>query len=363
MSRILMTADAVGGVWTHAVDLARALTQAGDEVLLAVEGPPPRPAQRARLGSVRMVALGGRLEWMPEPEADLERNGRRLLALARRFRPEVVHLAGYAHAPLPWPAPVLVVAHSCVRTWWRAVHGGEPPTEAWGRYLARVRQGLAAADVVVAPTHAFLEEVRALYRPGAPCLVIANGRDPSGFRPAAKEPFVLAAGRLWDEAKNLAAVTAAARGLPWPVYVAGPGGQDADGVRPLGPLSSAAIADWLGRAAVFAAPARYEPFGLTAVEAALSGCALVLGDLATQREIWGDAALYVPPEDHDALRAALTALLGDEARRRRLARRASAIARSLTPAAMAEGYRAAYARLRPAPNIGRPCDSSSSAIP
>ena len=33
-------------------------------------------------------------------------------------------------------------------------------------------------------------------------------------------------------------------------------------------------------------PARYEPFGLSILEAALSGCALVLGDLPSLRELW-----------------------------------------------------------------------------
>jgi hypothetical protein len=37
----------------------------------------------------------------------------------------------------------------------------------------------------------------------------------------------------------------------------------------------------------------------------------VLGDVPSLREIWGDAALYVPPEDHDALHAALMRLIDD----------------------------------------------------
>ena len=63
----------------------------------------------------------------------------------------------------------------------------------------------------------------------------------------------------------------------------------------LGRLSAGELADWYARAAIYALPARYEPFGLSALEAALSGCALVLGDIPSLREIWGDAALFVPP--------------------------------------------------------------------
>jgi glycosyltransferase involved in cell wall biosynthesis len=58
-------------------------------------------------------------------------------------------------------------------------------------------------------------------------------------------------------------------------------------------------------AAVYAHPALYEPFGLTVLEAALSGCALVLADIPTLRELWGPVATFVPPRDEAALATAV----------------------------------------------------------
>ena len=43
--RILMTADAAGGVWTYALTLARELSSRGHSVHLATMGPPPTPGQ------------------------------------------------------------------------------------------------------------------------------------------------------------------------------------------------------------------------------------------------------------------------------------------------------------------------------
>ena len=43
----------------------------------------------------------------------------------------------------------------------------------------------------------------------------------------------------------------------------------------------------MARASIYALPARYEPFGLSILEAALSGAALVLGDIPSLREVWG----------------------------------------------------------------------------
>lgn len=351
MQRLLMTTDTVGGVWTYALDLAGALARRGITTVIAALGPPPSPAQRRQAEAVAgldLVELAGKLEWMPHPDADLARQGRGLLELERQFRPDLVHLNGYAHGALAWSSPTVVVAHSCVWSWWRAVQGGEPPHH-WHDYLERVGRGLDGADLIVAPSRAFMLEMQQLYRPRATSAVVYNGRDLGLFTPAArKEPFILAAGRLWDEAKNLAALAAVAEALPWPVHVAGPlespDGKrpDTGGTKPLGVLDPPQLAEWMSRAAIYAAPARYEPFGLTALEAALSGCALVLGDIATQREIWGDAAAFVPPDDHDALCRELLALIADADRRQTMAERARVRAHSFTAEAMGHGYRAVY---------------------
>ncbi len=110
----------------------------------------------------------------------------------------------------------------------------------------------------------------------------------------------------------------------------------------LGRLPSDELARWYGRASIYALPARYEPFGLSALEAALSGCALVLGDIESLREIWRDSAIYVPPEDSDALAAALCALIADPPQRDEMARLAASRARWFTPERMAAAYLEAY---------------------
>jgi glycosyltransferase involved in cell wall biosynthesis len=177
---------------------------------------------------------------------------------------------------------------------------------------------------------------------------VPNGRDGRRYRAGEKEPFILTAGRLWDEAKNAAAVSEVASRLPWPVYVAGesrgPNGVPVElpGCHLLGRLSQAELADWYARASIYALPARYEPFGLTALEAALSGCALVLGDIASLREVWDDSAIFVPPRDNAQLEAALRELIATPSLRQEMARRAGERARYFTPERMAEGYLSAY---------------------
>jgi glycogen(starch) synthase len=346
--RVLMTADTVGGVWTYALELADALAQHDVEVVLATMGPRLSGAQRAELrrsSVVRAYAQDVKLEWMDDPWSDVELAGGWLLRIRDEVQPDVVHLNGYAHGTLPWEAPLLVAGHSCVLSWFAAVRH-EPIPPAWSRYAAAVAAGLDAADLVVAPTRAMLRELELRYGTRADREVIPNGRRPPGST-AAKEPLVFSAGRLWDEAKNVAALDRVAPSVPWPVVVAGalePGRRPAN-VRALGRIDRDATDAWLARASIFALPARYEPFGLAALEAALAGAALVLGDIRSLREVWADAALYVDPDDDEALAAALALLIEEPRLRGDLAARALARAREYTPERMAAAYADAYERL------------------
>jgi glycogen synthase len=338
--RVLMSTDVVGGVWTYATELRRELAAAGIEVVLAALGPvaPPEPGVAYRRS---------RLEWQEEPWEDVRATGEWLRELARRERVDLVHLNGYAHGALPWRVPAVVVGHSCVLSWHEAVRGA-PAGEGWERYRREVTAGLCGADVVVVPTAAMRSALRRLYGFEGHCRVISNGASPHpshGYD--ARQQLVLGAGRLWDEAKGLRTLDAAAARIRWPVAVAGdPGGTTAHNVRLLGQLDRQSLRARMGRAAIFAHPALYEPFGLVVLEAALGACALVLGDIPSLREQWDGAALFVAPGDAAALAAALERLIGDDELRGSLASRARRRALRNDARTMAGAYAALYRRVR-----------------
>jgi glycosyltransferase involved in cell wall biosynthesis len=208
-----------------------------------------------------------------------------------------------------------------------------------------VQAGLEAADLVVAPTRAFLDTIRSIYPFEAPSCVIWNGRSTAPRAPIDKKKVVMSAGRLWDAAKNVSALAKAAGGLDHPVWVAGedkagPGGSDV--LVRLGRLEQRAMRQRLAEAMVFALPARYEPFGLTAVEAGQARCALVLGDIATQRELWDGAALFVHPDDIAGLAGTLQRLLAEPALADSLGARAQSRARRFEARRMVDSYQGAY---------------------
>jgi len=341
-----MTTDAVGGVWSHALYLTRELCKRGAEVVLACSGPAPSPDQGAEVKAIPGLVLEHRaysLEWMDDPWTDVDRGGEWLLELARAFKPDLVHVNGYCHAALPFGVPTIVVAHSCVVSWWRAVFGSDPP-ERYRTYRERVTLGLSCCDTVVAPSTSMLQSVREAYGYSGPAAVIFNGASAIEYFRRPKQPFYLAAGRMWDRAKNLDLVVDAGPRLPWPVRVAGEGfvGSAASRVQGMGRLARADLARLMGEASVFLHPARYEPFGLAPLEAGLCGAALILAGLDSLREVWGETALYVSSDDPDELVDAATRLANDPVLRHSLASRAELRARELSSAAMARSYGELY---------------------
>lgn len=351
--KILMTADTVGGIWTYSLELIQALAEHGVEVELATMGALPTPEQRTQLDDIKNVRLHSsefKLEWMEDPWEDVECAGKWLLRLEEKLQPDIVHLNGYTHGALPWKSPVLSVGHSCVLSWWQAVKG-EPAPQEWYRYRQEVSRGLRAARLVIAPSTAMLHSLERYYGPFNRTDVIYNSRNPHLFQSGIKEPFIFTAGRVWDNAKNITALEKAAPELQWPVFVAGDNEHPDGGIRNhenihyLGRLAPQALPFWFAKASIYALPARYEPFGLSALEAALAGCALVLGDIPSLREIWGDAAIFVPPDDTHALTESLNLLSANDSFRTDMARKAHTRALEYSPERMAEGYLNTYKSL------------------
>jgi len=355
--RVMMTADAVGGVWTYALDLARGIAAAGGETALVVLGPAPSPDQlrdAAAVPALRLIVTGLALDWTAESPAEVQAAAEAVAALARELRPDLVHLNSPALALAGGlPAPTLGACHSCLATWWASVKAGPPPADfAWR--IAALRRGMAACDALVAPSRSFAAATHEAHG-GATPFVVHNGRAARRLAEQPRAPAVFTAGRLWDEGKNLATLDAAAAQAGVPLFAAGP----VDGPRgervalshahALGRLSADDVALWLSCAPIFATSALYEPFGLGVLEAAQAGCALVLADIPTFRELWADAAVFADPRRPDDFAAAFAALLGDGAERQRLGEAARARAADFTVEAMTGGMLDLYRRMGAAP--------------
>ena len=349
--RVFMTADAVGGVWQYSIDLAEGLRPLGADVTLAVLGPAPTADQReaAQAAGISLLLTELPLDWAAHSSDDIEAASRALSKIAARAEPDIVHLNNPAFAAsAAFPAPIIAVCHSCVATWWIAVRGSELPEEfVWRTNL--VGRGYRAASRLLAPTRSFACSTATTYGIEGPPVVVRNGRrGRPGAGNTSLASFAITAGRLWDEGKNLVAIDRAAEGTSVPILAAGPlEGPNGAVFRPrniqaLGRLTDAEIAMYLSARPIFVSAARYEPFGLAVLEAAQNGCALVLSDIPTFRELWDGAAMFVPPDDEQEIATAIDRLAHDKKFRVDLGQAAANRARAYNVEAMSAGVMAAY---------------------
>lgn len=361
--RVLVTTDTITSTWTYTRELVSGLVSQGARVTLVSFGEIPLPEQTTWMGLLHGLEYhptAFRLEWMQEGEADFPDACNYLSALVREQKPDILHTTQFGFAALRVPVPKVLVAQGDLVSWWLSVHGREPKESRWMRwYRDTVTRGLVGADLVVAPTEwMFGMLARSYIQPTADTAVVPNGRNPIFFNPyVSKEESILSIGRLWDAGKQVNLLTQQRHAFPVCIV-----GADQPVAAPRVPiradvkvsteelcvsLKGAQTENQLrllySKAPIFAATARYDPMGLTMVEAALSRCALIVNDIPCFRETWGDAALYFPANDGEGLSNSIRLLSTDRELCRGYASRAYQRARErFTAARMTMQYLELY---------------------
>lgn len=199
---------------------------------------------------------------------------------------------------------------------------------ALGQYQRRSLRLLRGAKALITLTEQEEQKLIAYFGADLPKRVaIPNGVE-SRFAEGAAErfyasnaiqgPFAIHVGTI-NRSKNQLASIRACRGV-CPLVILGRVDDDeyaavcraeADhSVHFIGPLphSDSGVADALAAAHVFLLPSLHEIFPLSALEATVAGCHLILSDRWGQ-DVWGSDARFVDPEDSYAIRSAVEAVL------------------------------------------------------
>jgi glycosyltransferase involved in cell wall biosynthesis len=319
-NKILMTTDNLGGVWTYTIELLSEFEKSGILTALAIMGRPLTDDHRQQLSffnNVKVYDSTYKLEWMEDPWEEVDIAGEWLLNIRDEFHPDLIHLNSFSFGALNWGVPVVTVAHSDVLSWWKSVLN-YPHPKRFNEYFKRVKNGLENSTYIIAPTKSMMSYLNEHYGEFKNQKVIYNGRKIKPYN-IEKQCLIFSMGRIWDSAKNISLLINSAPMLKWKVRLAGNPQNPVTNeltlygnVDFLGGLTEENVFDYLAESSIFVLPARYEPFGLSPLEAALSGCALVLGDIDSLREVWGDAALYVNPDDGAMLIEVVNNLISDK---------------------------------------------------
>ncbi|MDR2999345.1 MAG: glycosyltransferase family 4 protein [Microbacterium sp.] len=350
----------IGGVEEHVAQVARRLAARGDtvEVWTVDRGerpehpfddgiavrylPTPLPARKAL--NLARFAVQGPAAW---------RSWRRA---HRDFRPEVLHVHCFGPNGLyalrlhrRFGTPLVVTSHG-------ETLGDDTSIFARSALLRHgLRDALAAASVVTAPSEYVLTDLRDVYGLQAG-VVVPNGVDPDvvAAAPPLATPYLLAYGRLGRMKGFDLLLEAFAKvgdaGIPLVIGGDGPEREalieQARGlhVRFPGRFSAEQVAGAVAGATAVVVPSRSEAFGIVALEAWRGGAPLVMTTRGGAAEFMTDEvdALLVDPEDQDALAAALERVLGDAALRTRLAGAGRARVAEFSWATVAERYAELY---------------------
>ena len=247
--------------------------------------------------------------------------------------------------------PKVVVAHSCVNSWAEACGETNAFTgEEWNVYSGASGQVCEMRMSGWHRTRAFRDQLVSLYGLNQGGIVIWNGVDIPQIPRAGKQPVVLGGGPRMGQGqepvRTLARPQLPQTGRSGLQALPGPTGRRCErNCELLGEISHRALLHEMDSASIFVSPALYEPFGLSVLEAASAGCALMLSDIATFRELWDGAALFFDPRDRDGLVSRLRSLCRDDLERVRLQRAAAKRAQHYRLHTAVSDYRALYASL------------------
>jgi glycosyltransferase involved in cell wall biosynthesis len=292
----------------------------------AAGDPDPTPVLRS--------ANGPTFTWQPVPGATgTAWEQVRLPPRLRRDAPEVFFAPGYT-APLAIHAPLVLAVHDLSYlahpAWFRR---REQVRRAWLTRLAARKARIVltisrfSRDEILRLLHVPLERIRVVPLAIRRTAAARCSGDPG------HEPAVLFVGSIFNRRhvpdlikafERVAACVPAARldivgeNRTWPH-------QDLDAlVRQTSVARRVAVrsyvvddtlVDLYARARVFAFLSEYEGFGLTPLEALGYGVPLVVLDTPVAREVYGDAAVYVPRGDVQAAADALVGMLTDDTAR------------------------------------------------
>ena len=272
----------------------------------------------------------------------------RLPGLARRLGLEVLHVPSYRRMLWRRPCPLVATIHDLAP--FRVQRKYDWKRMLYGRVV--VKRLARRQDAIIAPSQCTADDIERFFQvPPERVSVIWNGIDHSRFSPGdpgqAKaaagrrwtldRPFFLYVSRLEHPAKNhvrliQAFETFRARtGSDWLLALGGSDWHGAEAIhataqasrfgtdiRFLGFVDDASLPELYRAAEGFVYPSLFEGFGLPPVEAMACGCPVTSSDRGSLREVVGDAALILDPDDLQSMAEALTQLATRPDRRQQL---------------------------------------------
>ena len=166
------------------------------------------------------------------------------------------------------------------------------------------------------------------------------------------KPVLLQVGTRWN--KNVDRVLSAIKGLPCKLVIIGPLSKEQSeyvkaqqlDVENLVDLNEAELLEQYKRSDILVFASLSEGFGLPIIEAQAIGRPVITSNISPMKEVAGDGAILVDPENEDAIRGAIQQVMADPALRSDLVRKGQANVVQYQPPQIAQRYLDVYRKIR-----------------
>lgn len=295
--------------------------------------------------SVRKVVVSERFR---SPVADILWHQWVLPRLVKKYSLDVIHVPSYRRMMRRAPCATLATIHDLAP--FRLSGKYDRARMVYGRVIARflARQ----QDRIIAVSQATADDIHRYYGTATDRVqVIQNGIDHRKFYPgdaleakawveakhSISKPFFLYVARFEHPAKNHRRLIDAfdafkeKTGSNWQLVLGGGDWHGAekihgrirespyrDEIHTMGFISDKALPIWYRAANVFVFPSLFEGFGLPPLEAMACACPVICSTRGSLKEIVGDAAVLIDPENADDLERKMVELASDESLRAKL---------------------------------------------
>ena len=307
--RLLMTTDVKSDVWDYSLTLSRALLKhINAEILIISLGGNPTDSQKEELENLNIESQF--TEFPVDLFTDLESN----LDISevkvffensvKEFNPHIIHL-NHGYLNFDSTKPCVFACHGDLlnkKVCSDNINRYSPLYKNLLNYKQIINKNIDRSDIITAQTRFIAGCLAKTYDFKKGINIVHNGIDYTPYSGMPENPTLVACGNSADQSNSINLLLNIAYKLPDNIKIKIIGDLQPERKLPknvefLRNLSSCELQDVYKNSSIYLALSNHESNGLSSIQAAYSGCAILANDIPVFKELWSDCA-YIFEKDN-----------------------------------------------------------------
>ena len=311
--RLLMTTDVKSEVWDYSLTLSKALLKhINAEILMISMGGNPTDSQKKQLEDLNIefqfTDFSSDFSIDDKVNPDDSKIKTIFESSIKSFNPHIVHL-NHGYPDFDFDKPCVFACHANIlnkKLWNDSINRYSPLHKNLLNYKQIINKSLNNADIIIAPSRFFAENIVKTFNFTKGIKIIYNGIDYKPHSCLKESPTLVTFGNMSDNIKHINLLLNMAYRLPDNIKIKIIGDSQFDRKLPknvefLKNLSNFDLQEVYKNSSIYLALSNYESNGLSSMQAAYSGCAILANDIPACKELWGDCAYIFDRDDQNSL--------------------------------------------------------------